>query len=122
MVTFPFAFFTAPLLPLIMWITIRWIEEATSNGRAVIALLKLFKLGSCGIKNLQEKRRELHTLIKKISIDGGLPDDPEDLLITGLDGVNIKGEQRQGLFSFRRRAKKDWNEVLRLWDVTNHSE
>jgi glycerol-3-phosphate O-acyltransferase/dihydroxyacetone phosphate acyltransferase len=47
----------------------------------------------------------------------GLPRDAREL-VDGKGGAR----RRLGYFSVKRRKKKDWNEVLRLYDVTDYAE
>jgi glycerol-3-phosphate O-acyltransferase/dihydroxyacetone phosphate acyltransferase len=40
-ITFPFVFVTALAVPALMWLTLRWLEDAVSAFRALAALIRL---------------------------------------------------------------------------------
>jgi glycerol-3-phosphate O-acyltransferase/dihydroxyacetone phosphate acyltransferase len=56
----------------------------------------------------------------------GLPDDPESFYadLGGTEKGRVKGpwDSTRRYFSIRRRRKRDWNEVLRLYDKVDYPD
>ncbi|TFK68675.1 hypothetical protein BDN72DRAFT_870881 [Pluteus cervinus] len=123
--TLPFSVITTPLVPIIMWMTLRWFEDAVSAFRAFVALLRLLRTGKVTLKNLYEERRDLHSRLVEHAVGTlGLPADPEGYF-AGVEGAHkgqVKGGWDSGAryFSVRRRRKRDWNETLRLYDKVDY--
>lgn len=103
--TFPLLPFTLPLFPILMWLTLRWIEDLTSSLRASLALVKLLLMGKREFKLLKEMREGLEERVKNVAVkDAGLPRDSSRYL-----EIERKGGWRgmsAGFFSLRRRRKK----------------
>jgi glycerol-3-phosphate O-acyltransferase/dihydroxyacetone phosphate acyltransferase len=135
LLTLPIILITLPGIPLLMWLTLRWLEDFTSSLRAALALVRLLSLGKGELGSLQRMREGLRVRVVEVAVrDAGLPEDSQ---------VYLKGGSRwaryAGFFSLQRRRKKgqflplfswdrtdviavDWNEVLRLWDFTEFPE
>jgi glycerol-3-phosphate O-acyltransferase/dihydroxyacetone phosphate acyltransferase len=119
--TFPVAMITAFFVPTLMWMTLRWLEDAVSALRALFALVRLLQVGQPTLKNMYERRQDLHSKVMDLAVESlGLPDDPEGYFTEagGREKGRVRGrwESRTRYFSVRRRRKKDWNETLRLYD------
>ena len=75
-------------------------------------------VGKKRLEELREVREGLYGRVVEVATGQlGLPRNAEEL-------VRTKGGMRKrlGYFSVKRRRKKDWNEVLRLYDVTEYEE
>ena len=125
--TLPFALVTGPLTPALMWLTLRWLEDAISAFRALVALCRLLRVGSSTLKQMRERRADLHSRVMNLAIhDLGLPDNPEDYFARagGRHKGRVQGawQSGAGYFSVRRRRKRDWNETLRLYDNVDYPE
>jgi len=124
--TFPIFPITAVGVPLLMWFTLRWLEDLVATLRAARSLSKMLMLGQKELNSLRNQRINLVEPVKKIAIEKcKLPIESEKVL---LDEKNLLKKEliikngkvsRLGYFSIRRRRKKDYNEVLRLWDVVD---
>jgi len=78
----------------------------------------MLRLGKERMAGLREMRDGLYQRVIEVAVGRlGLPRNAEELVKTkrGL-------RRRLGYFSVKRRRKKDWNEVLRLYDVTDYAE
>ena len=126
-VTWPIAPFTAVVVPAMMWITLRWVEDAVSAFRALVSLFRLFMLGSVELMRIRAWRQLLHARVVALACEVGLPQDPERYF--GERGGRQKGRVRSGkwgwesgarYFSLNRRRKRDWNVALRWYDVTEY--
>ncbi|KAJ3561828.1 hypothetical protein NP233_g9957 [Leucocoprinus birnbaumii] len=125
--TWPIAPFTVFLIPALMWMTIRWFEDAVSAFRAFTALQRLLRVGKPQLKAMREKRDDLHSQIMNLAVKTlGLPDDPEGYFraVGGQQKGRIQGrwDSRARYFSIKRRRKRDWNETLRLYDKVDYPE
>lgn len=125
--TFPIAFMTFFLVPALMWMTLRWIEDAVSTFRAFTALLRLLRVGKATLKSMHEKRADLHSRVMSLAVDTlGLPDNPEEYFVEagGKEKGRVRGkwESSARYFSVRRRRKRDWNETLRLYDKVDYPD
>ena len=110
--------FTSVGVPLLMWFTLRWIEDLLSAARSARSILRMLRLGKERMAGLREMRDGLYQRVIEVAVGRlGLPRNAEELVKTkrGL-------RRRLGYFSVKRRRKKDWNEVLRLYDVTDYAE
>jgi glycerol-3-phosphate O-acyltransferase/dihydroxyacetone phosphate acyltransferase len=123
----PGAPLTALAVPLVMWLTLRWVEDAVSAFRALVSLLRLFLLGSAELARVRAWRELLHARVMALAREVGLPPDPERYFRER--GGRQKGRVRSGkwgwesgarYFSLKRRRKRDWNEALRWYDVTEY--
>lgn len=125
LLTLPISGVTAVVVPGVMWITLRWLEDAVSAIRAFAALVRLLLVGKKELKWMHERRENLHERVMKLAIDTlGLPDDPEThfLEVGGRQKGRVRSSWESGAryFSVRRRRKRDWNETLRLYDKTDY--
>lgn len=125
--TWPIATVTVFLTPAVMWMTLRWFEDAVSAFRAFMALYRLLWLGKPTLKKMYETRMDLHGRIMDLAVDRlHLPAEPESyfLLAGGKEKGRVRGgwESRARYFSINRRRKRDWNETLRLYDKVDYPE
>lgn len=125
--TLPSATITTFLVPAMMWMTLRWMEDAVSAFRAFMALAKLLCVGKETLNEIRMTRRDLHSRLMNVAVVTlGLPDDPEKFFVE--HGGKQKGRVRSTwdsgakYFSVRRRRKRDWNETLRLYDQVDYPE
>lgn len=123
-VSWPVGFITTWMVPLIMWLTLRWWEDAISAARALNALLRLFLLGRHELGRTKTWREKLHARVMDLATSVGLSSDPEIYFTErgGGEKGRIRGNWESGsrYFSLRRRRKRDWNEALRWYDVTDY--
>ncbi len=123
--TWPIAPVTTFLVPSVMWMSLRWFEDAVSAFRAFTVLARLLRVGKPQLKKMREMRNDLHSRIMDLAVATlGLPNDPENYFITvgGRQKGRTQGRWDSGkrYFSIRRRRKKDWNETLRLYDKVDY--
>lgn len=108
--TLPFAFITAFLIPAIMWLTLRWIEDCVSSFRAFFTLMRLLRVGKPALHEMRSLRDGLHRRIMDLAISLGLPPNPEEFFVHA--GVKEKGRVmsswhgKAGYFSIKRRRKR----------------
>ncbi|KAJ7163580.1 hypothetical protein C8R43DRAFT_1062622 [Mycena crocata] len=124
-VTFPFSVVTFLLVPALMWMALRWLEDAVSAFRAFTALLRLLLVGKPTLRSMHTRREDLHTRVMRLAVDTlGLPEDPEAYFAGhgGKEKGRVRGRWESGsrYFSIKRRRKRDWNETLRLYDVVDY--
>ena len=123
-VLWPVAFITVWMVPLVMWLTLRWWEDAMSAARALNALLRLFLLGRHELGRTKAWRGKLHARVMRLAKEVGLPANPEIYFSRrgGGEKGRVRGNWESGsrYFSLRRRRKRDWNEALRWYDVTDY--
>jgi len=127
LLTFPIALLTGVFVPICMWMTLRWMEDAISAFRAFVTLARLLLVGQERLKEAQVQRERLHARVMDLAVNTlGLPPDPEHYFQEA--GGREKGRTRgrwaskAKYFSLRRRRKRDWNEILRLYDEVNYPE
>ncbi|KAF8894078.1 hypothetical protein BD779DRAFT_1435241 [Infundibulicybe gibba] len=124
--TFPYASITFFLIPAMMWITLRWLEDAVSAFRAFTALLRLLRVGKPMLKTMYERRKDLYGRIMNLAVEIGLPENPESHFAEtgGWEKGRVRGtwDSRARYFSIKRRRKRDWNETLRLYDKVDYPE
>lgn len=125
--TFPIAPITFFLVPAIMWMSLRWMEDAVSAFRAFNALLRLFLVGPTQLRKVYGVRADLHTRVMELAVGTlGLPKEPEKHFpeVGGNEKGRIRGRWTSNAkyFSVRRRRKRDWNETLRLYDKVDYPE
>lgn len=123
--TLPVAGITVFAVPALMWMTLRWLEDAVSAIRAVAALVRLLRVGKTTLWNMRERRKELHGRVMQLAVGTlGLPDDPETYFLEagGREKGRVRNRWESGAryFSVKRRRKRDWNETLRLYDKTDY--
>ncbi|GJN94167.1 hypothetical protein Rhopal_007241-T1 [Rhodotorula paludigena] len=120
------------VLPLIMWLTLRFLEDLTSSLRAALALARLLFLGKQQLLLLRSMRADLHARVERLSVErAGLPRDAGVFVQererrwtrVGLGAVPGSSWLRRfafdvGYFDVRRRRKK----ALKLWDTTEYAD
>ncbi|KAI0812713.1 hypothetical protein BC629DRAFT_1579992 [Irpex lacteus] len=123
LLTFPLAFITIWAVPVAMWLSLRWFEDAVSAFRAFVSLARLLRMGGRHLGKLRATRDDLHRRVMDLAVNKlGLPDTPEQHFSETNAGQQDKGRIRgpwaskTKYFSLRRRRKRDWNETLRLYD------
>lgn len=103
LLTLPLLPLTVPLFPLLMWVTLRWLEDLTSSLRAALALFRLLLMGKRQLLLLREMREGLRARVEEVAVrDCGLPREGERYLA---DRPRWRG-LHAGFFSLRRRRKK----------------
>lgn len=126
LLTLPFAVVTVFLIPALMWMSLRWLEDAVSSFRSCVALFRLLLVGKPTLKGMLEKRKDLHSRLTSLATELGLPPDPELYFLQrgGSDKGRVVGnwDANTRYFSLRRRRKRDWNETLRLYDKVDYPE
>ncbi|KAF7306091.1 PlsC domain-containing protein [Mycena chlorophos] len=123
--SFPFSLVTFMLVPALMWMTLRWFEDAVSALRAFTALTRLLLVGKTTLRRMHWRRDGLHERVMKLAIETlGLPSDPYQYFLHngGKEKGRVRGRWEMGsrYFSIKRRRKRDWNESLRLYDVVDY--
>jgi glycerol-3-phosphate O-acyltransferase / dihydroxyacetone phosphate acyltransferase len=126
-VTLPFASITVILVPALMWMSLRWLEDAVSALRALLALIRLLRVGKATLKDMYLRRIDLHSRVMNLATRSiGLPEDPESYFAAagGTEKGRVRGtwESSRKYFSVRRRRKRDWNETLRLYDKVDYPD
>ncbi|KAI0266804.1 hypothetical protein BC834DRAFT_969315 [Gloeopeniophorella convolvens] len=119
--TWPIAPVTAVVVPTLMWMSLRWFEDAVSAARALVTLRRLLRVDPATLARLRATRADLHHRVMRLAVDGlGLPPDPEKYFAANgeMDKGRVTGRWagRTKYFSVRRRRKRDWNETLRLYE------
>ncbi len=118
--TFPIFPVTAVAVPGLMWMSLRWFEDAVSAARALVALGRLLRVNPATLARLRATRADLHRRLMHLAVHGlGLPANPEEYFeYGGKDKGRVIGRwaSRAEYFSVRRRRKRDWNETLRLYE------
>ncbi|EIN12064.1 hypothetical protein PUNSTDRAFT_142218 [Punctularia strigosozonata HHB-11173 SS5] len=122
LLTFPLAPITFFAIPATMWLSLRWTEDAISSVRAALALARMLRVGKPALAEMRRTREELHARVMDLATVLGLPQDPERYFAVrgGTEGekgrMRSKWDSRVRYFSVRRRRKRDWEEILRLYD------
>ncbi|CEL57843.1 putative acyltransferase C1718,04 OS=Schizosaccharomyces pombe (strain 972 / ATCC 24843) GN=SPBC1718.04 PE=1 SV=1 [Rhizoctonia solani AG-1 IB] len=132
-VTLPFAPATAILVPVIMWMALRWTEDLVASVRSIVALTRLLLVGKPEMNKTLMWRENIHARIMRLATERlELPANPEEFFSTekssgprwdakgGADKGRTQGLWARGTryFSLRRRRKRDWNETIRWYDQT----
>ncbi|KAF9307036.1 hypothetical protein BGZ74_000625 [Mortierella antarctica] len=124
LMTFPIAMVSGPGIVVLMWLTIRWLEDLIHNAKSMLSLLRLLFMTQDTMYSLRDTRQELAGRVHEFAVKQlGLPDDPEELVKenkTRKANVGWLGKLSGSYFSIKRRRRKDWNEVMRLHDVSNY--
>lgn len=118
LLTFPIFPVTVVAVPGLMWMSLRWFEDAVSAARALVALGRLLRVNPVTLTRLRAARADLHRRLTHLAVHGlGLPANPEGYF-GGKDKGRVIGywASRAEYFSVRRRRKRDWNETLRLYE------
>ncbi|KAI0027705.1 acyltransferase-domain-containing protein [Vararia minispora EC-137] len=128
LLTLPVALITAVLIPAIMWMSLRWFEDAVAAARAFVALARLVLVPCATLTRLRAQRTVLHARLVRLAAERlGLPADPESAYAKA-SGPGHKGRVAGPLsgkaryFSVTRRRKKDWAETLRLYEDFDYPE
>ncbi|KAF9319623.1 hypothetical protein BG003_008579 [Podila horticola] len=125
LMTFPIAMVTGPGIVVLMWLTIRWLEDLIHNAKSMLSLLRLLFMTQDTMYSLRDTRQELSGRVHEFAVKQlGLPDDPEELVKenkTRKANVGWLGKLSGSYFSIKRRRRKDWNEVMRLHDVSHYN-
>lgn len=115
-VTFPLSGITFFVVPALMWMTLRWVEDAVSTARALFALARLVRVEPQKLETLREQRKALHARVLRLGIETlGLPSDAEVHFLVKGEGSREKGRVRSRwesgsqYFSVRRRRKRGQN-------------
>ncbi|EJD03308.1 uncharacterized protein FOMMEDRAFT_85043 [Fomitiporia mediterranea MF3/22] len=127
LLTLPIAFITGPVIPVIMWFTLRWLEDTIAASRALRALARLLLLGKPRLRALYATRQELYARLMVLAVDYlKLPPDPETHFSESggreKGRVRSRWEGKVKYFSVKRRRKRDWNETLKLYDTVDYPE
>ncbi|KAL1670114.1 hypothetical protein GGF50DRAFT_94701 [Schizophyllum commune] len=124
LLTLPCAALTFVAVPVVMWMGLRWFEDAVASFRAFTALLRLLKVGKPTLEAMRERRAGLHERIMRLAKEIDLPEDPEEHFRSagGREKGRIMGkwDAKARYFSLKRRRKRDWNETLRLYDKVDY--
>jgi glycerol-3-phosphate O-acyltransferase/dihydroxyacetone phosphate acyltransferase len=127
LLTLPSAAITTFLVPALMWMTLRWMEDTVSAFRAFVTLARLLCVGKKTLQEMRTTRRDLHVRLMNLAVGTlSLPDDPDKFFVES--GGKQKGRVRSKwdsgakYFSVRRRRKRDWTETLRLYDQVDYPE
>ncbi|KAJ7924990.1 hypothetical protein B0H13DRAFT_2229900 [Mycena leptocephala] len=109
----------------LMWMTLRWLEDAVSAFRAFTSLVRLLLVGKPTLRSMHVRREDLHTRVMRLAVQTlGLPEDPEAYFVRhgGKEKGRVRGRWESGsrYFSIKRRRKRDWNETLRLYDIVDY--
>ncbi|KAM5533713.1 hypothetical protein V8D89_012586 [Ganoderma adspersum] len=125
--TLPIAALTAVLVPAVMWLSLRWMEDAVAAFRALAALTRLLLIGKPALQAMRERREGLHERVMELAVGTlGLPAEPETYFAEsgGREKGRVRGRwaSKAKYFSVRRRRKRDWNETLRLYDQVDYPE
>lgn len=120
-VTLPIFPVTSVAVPVLMWMSLRWFEDAVSAARALVALGRLLRVNPATLSRLRVTRADLQRRVVHLAVHGlRLPADPESYFVKygGKDKGRVVGRwaSKTKYFSVRRRRKRDWNETLRLYD------
>jgi len=73
----PIFIIPAVLVPIWMWMTLRWFEDLVSTFRALKALWRLLRMPLVTLHEMQTLRGDLHGRVHAFALTLGLPDDPE---------------------------------------------
>ncbi|KAI0277958.1 hypothetical protein BGY98DRAFT_1157527 [Russula aff. rugulosa BPL654] len=109
------------IVPVVMWMSLRWFEDAVSAARAFLALGRLLCINPETLSRLRATRSDLHRRVVNLAVDElGLPTDPErHFVVCGekdKGGVVGRWAKEINYFSVRRRRKRHWDETLRLYE------
>ncbi|TBU25155.1 hypothetical protein BD311DRAFT_790578 [Dichomitus squalens] len=123
--TLCFAPLTAVLVPAVMWLSLRWMEDAIAAFRALASLTRLLLIGKPALAQMRSRREDLHRRVMELAVSTlGLPGEPERYFAEsgGREKGRVQGRwaSKAKYFSVRRRRKRDWNETLRLYDQVDY--
>ena len=113
---------TLVAVPVMMWMSLRWFEDAVSAARAFLGLGRLLYVDPETLSRLRASRSDLHRRVVHLAVDGlGLPTDPEThFVVCGeKDNGRVVGRWATYINYFSvvwRRRKRSWKEILRLYE------
>lgn len=112
LLTFPIAPLSFFFVPCLMWMSLRFIEDAISNQRELTALMNLIWIGRSTLYQLSVMREQLYHRVMVLAVDSlGMPKEPEKYFRErgGHEKGRVRGkwESSAGYFSIRRRRKRD---------------
>lgn len=111
-------------LTIIFSSTIRWLEDLIHNAKSMLSLLRLLFMTEDTMYSLRDCRQELAGRVHEFAVQFlKLPEDPEELVKenkTKKADSGWMGKLSGSYFSIKRRRRKDWNEVMRLHDVSHY--
>ncbi|KAH9451104.1 hypothetical protein MJO29_009220 [Puccinia striiformis f. sp. tritici] len=125
LICFPIFPIVLVVFPIWMWFTLRWLEDLVATLRATRSLVKMLMISKSELKTIRNQRSILEKEVYKVAVDCCLlPTQNQDVLRDDQQQeIVIKNgkvtNSRFDYFSIRRRRKKDYNEVLRLWDLVD---
>ncbi|KAF9010484.1 hypothetical protein BDQ17DRAFT_1387737 [Cyathus striatus] len=127
MLTWPIASISLFGVPALMWMSLRWMEDAVAALRACAALARLMVVGRLSLQSMGERRSDLYSRVMDVGVNVlNLPDEPERYFLAagGQEKGRVRGRWQSGAkyFSLKRRRKRDWNETLRLYDKVDYPE
>lgn len=103
------------VVPMFLWLTLRFLEDLTSSLRALLALLRLLLLGKRQLLMLRSMRDELRERVERVAVErAGLPRDASVFVrsrerrwrAVGLGRLEEGVKAWIGFFDPRRRRKK----------------
>jgi len=113
------------VFPIWMWLTLRWLEDLFATLRATRSLVKMLMISKEELRSIKCQRARLEKEVMKVAVESCLlpssnqevlrNDEQQEMVIKNGKVTN----SRFDYFSIRRRRKKDYNEVLRLWDLVD---
>ncbi|PFH53782.1 hypothetical protein AMATHDRAFT_136834 [Amanita thiersii Skay4041] len=114
-------------VPALMWMSLRWFEDAVAAFRAFTSLLRLLLVGKPTLRRVFEERQQIHSRVMILAVKTlDLPKDPESYFaaVGGKEKGRVRGtwDSSARYFSIKRRRKRDWNETLRWYDKVDYPE
>jgi glycerol-3-phosphate O-acyltransferase/dihydroxyacetone phosphate acyltransferase len=113
---------TLVVVPVIMWISLRWFEDTVSTARAFLALGGLLCVNPETLSRLRATRSDLHRRVVHLAVDElGLPTDPERHFgVCGEANGRVVSRRAKGINNF---LCGDAESAVgrRLCDCTNNS-
>eukprot|EP01029_Cantina_marsupialis_P027589 TRINITY_DN773063_c0_g1_i1.p1 TRINITY_DN773063_c0_g1~~TRINITY_DN773063_c0_g1_i1.p1 ORF type:complete len:536 (-),score=170.77 TRINITY_DN773063_c0_g1_i1:599-2206(-) len=116
---------------LYLWMTVRGFEDGIASARAFCSLYRVYKMPVHRFNQLRQQRRKVQLLVRDIASRTNAPEIDLEKKEVIVEDENV-GKNRRKLkkvkavvmnklsyFSIRQRRRKDWNETLRLWDVSS---
>ncbi|KAL6306512.1 hypothetical protein BKA93DRAFT_729131 [Sparassis latifolia] len=117
----------AMFVPLVMWVTLRWLEDFMASARIFIAFARLLWIGPAELHRMRLVRESLHHRVMDYAENSlGLPANPARHFADSAvkEMVRTRGSLMSKLhyFSIGARRKKDWNESLRFDEKVDYTE
>lgn len=117
--TLPILPLSLPLFPILLWLSLRWLEDLTSSLRASLALFRLLYLGKTQLVMLRSMREGLRVRVQELAVQRcGLPRDAEKYFLAE-EKKRPRWKEASGFFSIKRRRKKGefGRRVLFFWEA-----